>query len=403
MDDPHKSLSQSNETKNVLPDVVHSQQILGVDGVNAESAENETGNGVASENPIHNDQETSETESISEHLPSNVEESVSETDNVSKTHESKDLLKVNTDQEKVTKTNSLNIPLTHSPNSENPSLQEPSKQSSSWPIDVNVVSDIHHISEESPVNLALSSDFSREVVSPENESLPLPLTPKSKSDHDSQESLKSDKYLDSLNESLHKSLETDNDKSLGQLSDSANEDLPERGSSGSEEIIKLDIRGQGALKYSLPSAKIIFGPPPQGGTILDPNIEQIPVFQNLLSPFLVGAGHNMDVEEVFGFTEQQFKEPSPDRSLELSLEKSIELSIDKSLSSEKSEQKDSLVEEMIAEEVVENNDENVDEPSLTNQPRSMAPEETMSFSTMTTDYKTICEEYHAKVLLVDTD
>ncbi|CAH2984305.1 unnamed protein product [Chilo suppressalis] len=396
MDDPQNDLSQTNEVKNVLPDVVHSQQIPTVAVVNTETelAEHDAGAGAESSS-IYNAETTSETESISEHLPFKVEESLSETDNIDDPNKSEPLLKAETEQEKVTVQNSSNIPVIQTPNSDSPSLQDPNKQSTSWPLDGNAVSDIHHLSEESPVNLAISSDYSREVCSNENVSLPLPDTPKSEG-RGSCASPLSDKYVDSLNDSIHKSLESDYDKSLGQVSDSNKEDFPDGGSSGSEEIIKLDIRGQGAPKFSLPTAKIIFGPPPQGSTILDPNIDPIPVFPNLLSPFLVGAGDTVKVEEIFDFTKEQFKEPSSEKSLELSLDKSIEISLEKNLSTDKTEQQDLLVEEMIVEEIIERGDEKHDEPSLTNQPKSFAPEETMSLSTMTTDYKTICEEFHAK-------
>ncbi|CAG9788957.1 unnamed protein product [Diatraea saccharalis] len=396
MDDTQNSSSQINETKKVLPDVVHSQRIPAGTIVNTEteSPENYTVDNEQSENSVHHAEAKSETESISENLPFKVEDSASETDNVVKSNKSERFLDIDTDQ--MNKTDSINIPVTHSLTSENPSSHDPSKQSTSWPLDVNVVSDIHHISEESPVNLAMSSDYSKEAGFYENDSLPD--APKI-DDRGSRESPLSDKYVDSLNNSVAKSLESGcENKSSGHLSDYAKEDLPDAGSSGSEEIIKLDIRGQGAPKFSLPSAKIIFGPPPQGSTILDPNIEAIPVFPNLLSPFLVGAGDSVKVQEVFDFTEQDYKEPSLHKSLDVSLEKSIELSAEKSLSSEKTEQLDLLVEEIVVDEVIQKNEDKNDEPSLTNPPKSLAPEETMSFSTMTTDYKTICEEYHEKLV-----
>ncbi|KAL0822094.1 hypothetical protein ABMA28_005458 [Loxostege sticticalis] len=406
MDDPHKQSPQSAEIKNVLPDVVHSQQIPAVGAVvSAETDEIDNGRRIENESENHDVQDTSETESISEHIPSKVE-SISESDHVNHT-QSQDLLKVETDQEKGSKTNSLNIPFTYSPFSDHPSSADPTKQSTSWPIDVNAVSDVHHISEESPVNLALSSDLSKDDETHGDKPQSLPLTPSvMTNEHDGtpEESPRSDNFIDSLNEeSIHKSLESEEDKSIGQLSYSGKEDSLDKVSSGSEEIIKLDIRGQGAPKFPLPTAKIIFGPPPQGSTI----IEQIPVFPNLLSPFLVGAGDGIKVEEVFNFPEQQPKdasldkllELSPDKSLELSPDKSLELSVDKqSFSSDKSEQKDLLVEELTVDDVKEKDDEKQDEPSLPTQPKSMPPDETMSFSTMTTDYKTICEEYHEKLV-----
>ncbi|XP_028171785.1 227 kDa spindle- and centromere-associated protein-like [Ostrinia furnacalis] len=408
MDDPQKQSSQSTEIKNVLPDVVHSQQIAAVGAVEGAVTQIDNGHNIENESQNQDVQETSETESISEHIPSKVD-SLSVTDNANHT-QSEDLLKVEGHQEKVSKSNSPNIPFTYSPFSEHPSSPDPSKQSTSWPIDVNAVSDIHHISEESPVNLALSSeDFSKDGETNEGKSQSLPHTP-SANDHGKtpQESPRSDNFVDSLNEeSVLKSLESENEKSLEKSSMSRNQDSLEKDSTGSEEIIKLDIRGQGVPKFPLPTAKIIFGPPPEGSTVIDSNIEQIPVFPNLLSPFLVGAGDGMKVEEVFDFGEQEPKdisldkllELSPDKSLEVSPDKSMELSLDKqSFSSDKSEQKDLLVEELTVDDVKEREDEKLDEPSLGTQPKSMPPEETMSFSTMTTDYKTICEEYHAKLV-----
>ncbi|XP_063829172.1 pericentrin-like [Ostrinia nubilalis] len=412
MDDPQKQSSQSTEIKNVLPDVVHSQQIAAVGAVESAVTQIDNSHNIENESQNQDVQETSETESISEHIPSKVD-SLSVTDNVNHT-QSEDLLKVEGHQEKVSKSNSPNIPFTYSPFSEHPSSPDPSKQSTSWPIDVNAVSDIHHISEESPVNLALSSeDFSKDGETNEGKSQSLPHTP-SANDHGKtpQESPRSDNFVDSLNEeSVLKSLESENDKSLEKSSMSRNQDSLEKDSTGSEEIIKLDIRGQGVPKFPLPTAKIIFGPPPEGSTVIDSNIEQMPVFPNLLSPFLVGAGDGIKVEEVFDFDEQEPKdisldkllELSPDKSLEVSPDKSMELSLDKqSFSSDKSEQKDLLVEELTVDDVKEREDEKLDEPSLGTQPKSMPPEETMSFSTMfstmTTDYKTICEEYHAKLV-----
>lgn len=301
--------------------------------------------------------------------------------------------------------NSLNVLCTHSPVIDDPSTHNQSRQSTSWPLDVNAISDIHLLSEESPVNLALSSDLSKDAgtqdKSPHSHEQSLTHSNEQSETETPKESPRSDIYMDSLNEeSSHKSNISIGDDSLEKSENSLEKDSNK--SSGSEEIIKLDIRGQGVPKYPLSSAKIIFGPPPQGSTVIGSNIEPIPVFQNLLSPFLVGAGDSMKVEEVF--SEIPLKEPSLCRSPELlseskepSPERSSEVS-EKSLSISDKEQ-DVLVEEVTVDCTKEKEDK-VDDASIPTQPKSMAPEDTMSFSTLTTDYKTICEEYHVKVLIV---
>lgn len=300
------------------------------------------------------------------------------------------------------------MPYPHSPASDNPSTQDPSKVSLSLPLDVNAVSDIHLLSEESPLNLALVSDSSKDAN--ENSHTDKQIEPNENATPNL--SPRSDKYLDSLNEeSSHKS-----DLSIQDSAENSEKiDTPDQVSSGSEEMIKLDIRGQGAPKFPFPSAKIIFGPPPEGGTVIDSNVEPIPVFPNLLSPFLVGAGDTVKVEELF-----DDQELSPEKSLQMSPEKgslpsnksfelspekqsvssdnSLQLSPDKqSLSSDKIEA-DLLIEEITVEDELK--EKECDKPEENSLPKSIPPEETMSFSTLTTDYKTICEEYHVKVLVV---
>ncbi|KAJ8712610.1 hypothetical protein PYW07_005452 [Mythimna separata] len=404
MDDPHQSPPHTSEIKNILPDVVHSQQIPTIGSVTNEIETGIEARENTEENPISHDVEDSKTESISEHIPSKIEYST-DSEHASRTQ---GLLKVEPEQEKASKHSSLNILFPHSPTSENLSTQDPSKVSLSLPLDVNAVSDIHLLSEESPVNLVPLSDVSKETQEKSHISEERAVS----SVHDTPNlTPRSGNYLDSLNdESSHKS-----DLSLQDSGDNSDKiDSPGKVSSGSEEIIKLDIRGRGAPKFPFPSAKIIFGPPPEGGTVIDSNVEPIPVFPNLLSPFLVGAGDNMKVEEVFD-DQEEFKEPSPDKSLQLSPEKeslssdkslglsperqslstdnSLQMSPDKqSLSSDKVEA-DLLVEEITVEDELK--EKVYDKPEETSMPKSMAPEETMSFSTLT-DYKTICEEYHVK-------
>ncbi|CAH0694827.1 unnamed protein product [Spodoptera exigua] len=406
MDDPHQIPPNTSEIKNILPDVVHSQQIPTVGSVTNDTETDIQPTENTEENTISHDGQESKTESISEHIPSKIEYST-DSDHASRTQ---DLLRVEPEQEKASKNSSLNFPVPHSPASDNPSTQDPSKVSVSLPLDVNAVSDIHLLSEESPVNLALSSDLSKDTH--EKSQMSDHNVPLSKHDNDMPNlSPRSDKYLDSLNEESSHKLDISQHDSAD-VSDKI--DSPEKVSSGSEEIIKLDIRGQGVPKFPFPAAKIIFGPPPEGGTVIDSNVEPIPVFPNLLSPFLVGAGDSLNVEEVFD-DQGAYKVPSADKSLQLSPEKeslssdktlplsaeqvslstdnSLQMSPDKqSLSSDKVEA-DLLVEEITVEDELK--EKVYDKPEENSMPKSILPEETMSFSTMT-DYKTICEEYHVK-------
>lgn len=385
--------------------MVHSQHIPAAGTIVADETETpqiETGRCTERNNPSTQDDETAgETESISEHIPSN---SITVSDIVARPSESQNLLNVEANQEKILKHSSLNIPYTHSPLSENASTHDPSRQSASWPMDV-LADDLLPLSEESPVNLALSSDFSKELskdcVDTNKQQTESELIPQLCEEDAQKESPRSDQYLDSLNEeSSHKS-----NISIGD-DNSAEKTLHSDKSSGSEEIIKLDIRGQGAPKFPFPAAQIIFGPPPEGSDIISPDLETIPVFPNLLSPFLVGAGDSrIKVEEVFDDAIILSKDPSLEPFPELSLSKDpspdhSESSDKQSLSSDKVEQ-DMLVEEVVVDyDTKDKEAEKIDEASMPTQPKSMAPDETTSFSTLTTDYRTICEEYNAKVLVV---
>lgn len=375
---------------------MHSQQIPTLEPVVTEEVASGTDPSQGHEIVVQ-DVEDTQTESISEHIPSKAEYSSG-----SEHEDQNKLFEVDTGHDKVSQNSSVNLPLLQSPGSDNQSTHDPSKVSASWPLDVNAASDIHLISEESPVNLALSSDLSKEIKSQVD-------SPKvCEHDVSPQESPKSNNYLDSLNQVSEKS---DASLDVEQISNKSksNEQSPNKSSSGSEEIIKLDIRGQAAPKFlQFPSAKIIFGPPPEGSTIIEPSTKPIPVFPNLLSPFLVGESETINIEEIYddiptkdiASPEKSLELDSPEKSTdfknlneEYSFEKSPDLSPKESLS-DKIEEGDLLIEEVLVNDEMREK-ENVSE-SLP--PKSMPVEETMSFSTLTTDYKTICEEYHAKVL-----
>lgn len=306
--------------------------------------------------------EVSEAESISEHLPSRMDYSLSGSENPSKTNDSNDLLNVEASQDKTSKNTSSNIP---NPASEHQSAQEPSPHSSSW-LDTNALSDVHHISEESPVILVPLSDQSKEASEAKSDSA----TPQLSEHKSVNESPRSD-FLDSL----------DIESAQNDYLDKDSIEEPSKSSSESEEIIKLDIRGSAGPKLIFPREQIIFGPPPEGSDIIEQDIEQIPVFKTLLSPFLVGAGDHV-LNEVF-VTEQPVKDPSLEKSLEPSPEQSFA-----------NEQTDLLVEEMT---VNESKEKVPVKEEAAPQPKSLAAEEGTPFSTFT-EYKTICEEHLGKVL-----
>lgn len=320
------------------------------------------------------DEGPSGTESISEHIPFKVEYSVTESES-GQSESDHTLPNVETKNECKLKNDSLSIPLSQQ-ESASPNQQEIS-QHSSWNLDINQ-SDVH-ISEESPVILALSSDTSKDVQKSKS-----PFSDK----HESPEESPRSEYVDSLNENLsNQSSKEQEGENSGEKLNLSNENEAvslEQCSSGSDEIIKLDIRGQAAPRYPLQSAKIFFGPPPDGSTIIGPNLEPLPVFKSLLSPCLVVASDGAKVEEVF-----DDKPPSPKKEMETSLTPSTGSASDKI-------EQDVLVEELTVEDETK---EKIKDGTGTAH-KSFAPEDTMSFSTLSTDYKTICEEYHTKVLVI---
>ncbi|CAG4942900.1 unnamed protein product [Parnassius apollo] len=403
MGDTQKNATQSADHKNVLPDVVHSQQIPTMETVVDYETESFLDTGQSTEGAKSQDVED-KTESISEHVPSKIDYSISESENVLLPHSSHNFVNVDGSKEKVSDISSNILP-THSTVSENFD-QDPSKHS--WNLDIgkNV-----NLSKESPINLALSSDSkdthhdekSLSIQSSEYEREKPEESDRNQSDqflHAQDENNKQEeenKKLDSPKDSLHSeyldSLNGDSSNCSHLIDDKDNyseksnncvekgEESPSKCRSGSEEIIKLDIRGHGVPKFPIQASKIIFGAPP-GSTVVDTNIETIPTFHNLLSPFLVGTSEGVRVEEIFDEIDQKCELPSPDKS-------PVE-----SLSSDKTE-KDLLVEEMTIENTKEKEKSEDTSPV---QPKSMPAEDTISFSTLTTDYKTICEEYQAKLV-----
>ncbi|KPJ08067.1 hypothetical protein RR48_04174 [Papilio machaon] len=391
MDDTEKLTPQTTDHKasNVLPDVVHSQQIPNMSTVENDESETALDTGQSAEGgKSQHIEDEGETESISEHVPSEIEYSVTESGDVNAGQTSDDLL--NVDKGK-TSDNSANVPIPHSNNS---NIEDPSKLS--WNIDVD---NNAHISKESPVNLTMSLDSkgiltkSLSLRSDNNEQKELENEGSIKSDHPDQqlddqkdevdspkESLCSE-YVDSLNEDVSENSYSSNDNNISNTSkhsEHSAEKTP-RDSSESEEIIKLDIRGHGLPKFPMQAAKIIFGPPPEGSTVIESQITPIPAFQNLLSPFLVVGNEGVKVEEIYDEVGQKSQQLSPEKSPM------------ESLSSDKTE-KDLLVEEMTVENV------KVKDEESPRQLKSMPVEETVSLSTITTDYKTICEEYQEKLV-----
>ncbi|XP_052743408.1 centromere-associated protein E isoform X2 [Bicyclus anynana] len=369
MDETQKDQPQSSENKQFLPDVVHSQQIPTLETVVKDTelkivtreSEQEV------DRDVSHDSDVITTESISEHIPFKVE---SITESEPGPSRSQDLTKHQS--ENISKnSNTLNPPICHATLS--PNLQDSSHHSTSWNLETNQ-SD-NHISEESPVILATSSDTSKDV----QKSKPVSAESCTNSPQDTPRS----EYIDSLNSiSLNENPDGTNLPEQSSLSSEKSAKSPEfleQCSSGSDEVIKLDIRGQAARKFPEQAAKIIFGPPPSGSNIIGPTLEHMPVFQNLLSPCLVGANDGVKIEEVFEDVTPPSKECTPDKSLTPSTE------------SEKIEQ-DVLVEEIIVE------DDLKEKCSKDGTPKSFIPDETMSFTTMSTDYKTICEEFNAKLV-----
>ncbi|CAH2044310.1 unnamed protein product, partial [Iphiclides podalirius] len=385
MDDTKKLTTQTASHKNVLPDVVHFQQIPVMETVADDETESVPDTGQTIEGPkLENVEDFSKTESISEQVPSQIEYSMTDSDNIIQEHASQEHLNVEVSKQKPSD-NSLNIPATT--NVRGNLDQESSRHSWNLDVDHNI-----HLSKESPVNLAISSDSkdthntksiasqsseeekellqnNEDVVS--NQSLH---TQEVKSnDCDSKESLGSE-YLDSLN----------NDENMDSPKNRNDEieNSPNKSNSDSEEIIKLDIRGHGVPKFPIQAAKIIFGPPPEGSTVVDAQMEPMPPFQNLLSPFLVGVSDSVKVEEIF------------EEIVHNNVPSSLDKSPVESLSSDKTE-KDLLIEEMTVDNTKEKENNFESSPI---QPKSLQAEDTISFNTLTTDYKTICEEYEAKLV-----
>ncbi|XP_062533034.1 centrosome-associated protein CEP250 isoform X5 [Bombyx mori] len=360
MDDPDENPSETTEIKNVLPDVVHSQQIA----VGTTDGENDKKQGTQ----LQSDNEDSQTESISEHIPSRLE-CLSESEN----SKAQEIVIVKPELVPLSAPSPIKPP--DSSDSEN-QTKDPNKLSTSWPIDVNV--DMHLISDESPVNLALSSDKERT----QNVSID---SPQLQSEPYMDQSLQSENYNDSLNNQSNETLGTR--ESINSISE--NIDNSEKFSSGSEEIIKLDIRGQGVPKLQFPVQKIIFGPPPEGSTLMDAKVESITTYPNLMSPFLLCARDSIKVDDIF--IDEPVKDSAPEKSLNL----------EKSSSNDNIEQKDFLVEEFLFDEVVKEKDNDGKEESMPQ--KSMPVDDGTSISTMTTEYKTICEEYNVKLVhLEDT-
>ncbi|GBP22507.1 hypothetical protein EVAR_78685_1 [Eumeta japonica] len=370
MDDPDKTSSQQIDLTNLLPDVVHSQQIpsLATDVINATEQNSDLNICVETESSQHKHEdniEISETESISEHIPSKMEYSVSNSEKLSQSKHSSLLLeKPKTSEEEE----SLNVQFPHSLLEDNPaSFLEVSRVSSSWPVEVNTLD--AHIENESPINLSSSGQTNEDPI--EN-SKPNECIENDKKEH-------SDVNISACGKIIYP---YDNKGEIIQVgSKNSSEDLENIDeSSNSEEIIKLDIRGHAAPRLPLPHAKIIFGPPPVGVDIMQPKVQPIPAFPNLLSPFLVETDDNLKLEEIF-------KNPHEDTETK---KQSIEYPYDKL------EQSDLLIEELTVDDSKEKQ-QFESEDDFVNVPKPSLPED-VSFSTLTTDYKTICEEYHTKLV-----
>ncbi|CAH4029833.1 unnamed protein product [Pieris brassicae] len=359
MDETEKNLPHTSDIHNVLPDVVHSKQIATLESedkvieINREDIIQ-----VSQLNPTDLDY-VSEAESVSEQIPSNVEDSISESD--VEQSQSRDFLRVPTDHEQTQKNASPHLQISNSP-SISPSAQQ-QKQTTSWHYDTEY-SDFH-ISNESPVNLPLSSDTSKEIH-------------REKSDSNSDEIESPKSFSDSLNDNVK--LKTNSNSSAGNSSTSIKTEGDK--SLSSEDVIKLDIRGKGAPRFPLESAKIIFGPPPDCATII--SSEPCTIFP-VITPLTTEA---IKIKEIF---DSELGNTSEGVIVEeISNQASKETSPDKSLVSDTSEkEQDVLIEEVTIDYVKEKKDDHL---------KSFIPDETLSLSTMTTDYKTICEEYTVKLV-----
>ncbi|XP_022116002.2 A-kinase anchor protein 9 isoform X2 [Pieris rapae] len=358
MDETEQNLPHTSDINNVLPDVVHSKQIATLESEDKEIEINREDIIQVSQFNQTDLDYVSEAESVSEKILSNVEDTVSESD-VGQS-QSRDFLRVPTDNEQTQKNASPHLQKSMSP-SISPSAQQ-QKPTTSWHYDTEY-SDVH-ISNESPVNLPLSSDTSKDIH-------------REKSDSYEIESPKS--FSDSLNDNVK--LKTNSNSSAGNSITSIKTEADK--SLSSEDVIKLDIRGKGAPRFPLESTKIIFGSPPDCATII--SSESCTIFP-VLTP--ITAESAIKIKGIF---ESELTHTSEGVIVEeLSNQAYNETSPEKSLVSDTSEkEQDVLIEEVTIDYVKEKKDD---------QPKSFIPDETMSFSTMTTDYKTICEEYTVKLV-----
>lgn len=234
--------------------------------------------------------------------------------------------------------------------------QDLNQPSTSWALDA-----VSELQNESPLPLPLSSD--KDIITQDSE----PLADKKPSI--------STKLVD-LDQGLSKSPKYTSSRSL--QDEVAHQ---KTSSSSSEEIIELDIRKKSEPLYT---SKIIYHLPHEGP--IDSDMRTIPDFKPLLSPFII-TSEGMNIKDVLD-----------NRITDIDLPSNIS-NEQTSLLSNRLEQSDLLVEEIIVQESKEqdNVSNNDDQASLKTQPKSLAPEETMSFCTSTTDYKTICEEFNVKV------
>ncbi|VVC89782.1 unnamed protein product [Leptidea sinapis] len=332
MDKDRKNVLQTSEIKNVLPDVVHFQQIVAMDSGDPADIDTGQNKSISVECNVE-----SEAESISELIPSKIE-SLSDNEG---NPQLPGLLTIEQDGYSYT-----------SPNFDLTPTSGQGKQCT-WNLDESP--DIH-ISNESPVDLPLSSGTSND-------------TQKSKVT-----SVEDAPYI-ALENADNKYDETVLKQNTPDNSINYIDETHDKSNSVSDEIIKLDIRGKGAPKF--PSAKIIFGTLSSCNNAISPNIA-LPILQNVI-PTILPKPEGVQIEEIFDNndinTEVKESEKSPSNSI--------------SSGSDKIEQ-DVLVEEVTVDFHTQRGDGYVKE-------KSFVPEETMSFSSLT-DYKTICEDYHVKLV-----
>lgn len=238
------------------------------------------------------------------------------------------------------------------------------ESSNSW-LNQNSATESHNISNESPVNLPLSSELSKAT--------------ETKQDEESKSSGAKISTEKDSNDSI-----TNSDGKLNTDDFSSNETLEEPSLSNSEEIIKLDIRGTCAPKMKFPVEKIFFGLPPEDSQMSQPNLDQVPVFPSFFQQ-LVGEGDNNALRT----PKKGAKEPySSTPKLEAH-------PLDHNFETAKCDENDLLVEEIIVEDEMVNKEPNI-QLKMDEIPVEMKEE--LSFSTMATEYKTLCDDlYHEKV------